>query len=338
MIPASALMLAWMAALAGDAPSNARPPQESPPQETPPSPSAPGEVSPSLSEQFWPTAEMVDDLLSRWTQRMAATYELDAAQVRQVRDQVRTRWSGYLRERRAALQPLISEYLEARLRPEPPEAAAVRNWSERALPEFDRFFAQLRAMQQDVRPSLHPPQRFRFDIDNIKLNTAVAGFEATLRTWSRATTTPNEWWSSPSEEPAGRPGVQDEPPMRSASSAAKTRIDEELVRWERYAERFRIRYPLDEGQAAAAESVLRECRQRAQEHRDRFRARLEQLEKGVSTSTEPTPEQRAEAQALYGPVDALFVELSVRLEQIPTQAQRDAATSAEAGKAGSGDR
>ena len=112
---------------------------------------------------------------------------------------------------------------------------------------------------------------------------------------------------------------------RAAASAASTkvhnRIDTEMLRWDRFLRQFVQRYVLDDTQTQAAYSIARECKQRALEHRDRYRARLATLEKSVGEETEYTPEQSAEFKAMYGPIDALFAEMKTRIDQIPTTEQ-----------------
>ena len=49
--------------------------------------------------------------------------------------------------------------------------------------------------------------------------------------------------------------------------------------------------------------------------------RLATLEKNVGDATQYTTEQSEEFKAMYGPIDALFTEMKMRLEQIPTTEQ-----------------
>lgn len=281
-------------------------------------------------EGMWPTPQMIDGLLSRWADETALKYELDDGQTARCRDVVTKRWTTFLRQNRPALQPLLNQYIEARLALQPPEPESVRRWAEQAMPVFQDFQRQMRETQVELSAILTLTQRTRLRLENIKINTGLQLFQTRLEAWQQGQFAQNDWWDSPPRQRRENLQAKQDPRRRNtlAPSKAKTRIDGEFLRWDYFVARFADKYKLDDSQREAAYSILRECKQKALTHRDRYRARLERLEKSIALSDklgDRLPDDlRAEAVAMYGPIDALFVELKTRLEQIPTTAQTEA--------------
>lgn len=302
-------------------------------------PSAAEEPAPSTAARpqldaqngIWPTDGMIDALLARWADDTAVKYELDAEKTALLRETMTRRWSAFLAEHRAVLRPLLNDYIEARIAAKPPSPELVRDWTKRALPLFERVRTQLHETREELKPLVDPTQRIKLDFQGIKMNAALGLFQSRLEAWSRGEFTQQEWWQ-PTERARQHSAKRGDaepsaPDVKTAPSLAKTRIDEELLRWDHFVAEFLDRLKLDSTQRLAAYSVLRECKQRALDHRDRHRARLEKFEKTAAESDTPDQTQREEAVALYEPVDKIFTELTKRLEQIPTTAQNAAAES-----------
>jgi hypothetical protein len=289
-----------------------------------PAPAVPAAPS---SDGFWPTPKMLDSILLRWVDEITAEYDLDTDQVTEIRKNILNRWPKFLNSRRSTLQPLVNEHFELRLALEPPSTEQVQNWAERALSIYDEFKTEVEGTHQELRTFLDPVQRAKFDLDAMKMGVGLEVFGAKLQSWQRGEFSENEWWDpTPSVRRTRRAekGAQQEPSDNPARSRAKLRINEELLRWNLYVAEFVEQFKLDEAQRETAYSILRECRQRALDHRDRFRARLERLEKDLAERDEPTDEQSLEMAAMYNPVDTIFAELKSRLDQIPTTVQASA--------------
>jgi hypothetical protein len=102
--------------------------------------------------------------------------------------------------------------------------------------------------------------------------------------------------------------------------------------WDRYVEEFIRDYNLDDSQSEAAHSILRECKQRAQDYRNSKRSEFRQVEERMRDAKrgDQTPEVRTNKlkiwtqieRSLNKPILDLFQELQNRLEPIPTDAQR----------------
>jgi Spy/CpxP family protein refolding chaperone len=101
--------------------------------------------------------------------------------------------------------------------------------------------------------------------------------------------------------------------------------------WEQYVRQFISNYKLEESQAEAARSILRECRQRAAEYRRGRKEEFEKADQKVKAALAVRPRDAAAIRAAYGqmrtlnqPINELFVELKRRLEEIPTAGQKQA--------------
>jgi len=101
----------------------------------------------------------------------------------------------------------------------------------------------------------------------------------------------------------------------------------ELDSWDRYVADVIERFRFNDGQQQAARSILKEMKDRALAHRDRHREEITRLEeKLASGNPDDSDALENELTRLYGPIDEMFRELFARVEQIPTAAQRRAAT------------
>lgn len=269
---------------------------------------------------IWPTGPMIDGVLARWADDLALRYDLDEDVALELQNELSQNWRTFIQENRPVLQPLLNEYVEARLALHPPDRKVVRAWSERASPVLAKIEKQLHNTRRSLRARLDPVRQGMLDVRSVEANVMLKTLEAKLDAWKQGRFEPREWWDGTdrSRQEAAR---RAEPRASAASSRVNTRIDTEMLRWDHFLRQFVQRYALDDTQKQAAYSIGRECKQRALAHRDRYRARLATLEKHVGDATDYTAEQSAEFNAMYGPIDAVFAEMKTRLEQIPTTAQ-----------------
>ncbi|MFO0972735.1 MAG: hypothetical protein U1A27_04745 [Phycisphaerae bacterium] len=93
-----------------------------------------------------------------------------------------------------------------------------------------------------------------------------------------------------------------------------------LDEWDRHVDGIAQRYKFDDGQKAKAQAILKDLRTRAEQYR---RSRGDEFERVKKIEAVTVREQ--ELKALNKPLDELFAELKERLDELPTQAQREAA-------------
>ncbi len=307
-------------------------------------PASPVPTSPAdPSAGFWPTDAMVESVLRRWAAEAAERYDLRPDQQREVERRLVDRWTGFLEENRADIQPLLNEYIEARLAMEPPSADAVADWAARAMPVFQRLKGNVEEGEQEVHELLNADQRARFEQRRTQRQFGLQFVEGQLKRWSVGNFKEREWWDPPAGYRAqqrrrlaadaadDQPRADDDAPVEPPA-----RITNELAAWEQYVADFCDRYELDQAQRNAAESMLRELVDRARDHVYRHRERIAALEKKIVTGSGADDAAfDGELTELYGPLDAMFEELERRLQQLPTSAQRRRAEQPEAeGEAG----
>ena len=284
----------------------------------------PGEPEPG-PQGLWPTERMIELMVRRTALEAADRYELTDQQYRQVETQMLERWTKFMGANRADLQPLINEYVEARLSVEPPTREQVRAWASRALPMADKLRRHIETGNQEIRRLLTPLQRVKFDSESLRMKGSIEAWHERLHRWQRGEFAETEFWDRPVGYEAR--GGRHMPTTGPASQGPPDQIEVELDRWDRYVADFIATHRLDEAQQRAATSILREVKDRARARRDRNRLEIQRLEQAIDAGRKQDEAGlKAELACLYGPIDALFTELGARLNRIPTESQRRTAT------------
>jgi len=282
---------------------------------------------------LWPSPRLMKLMLERWAEEACEEYGLDAEQRAAVRKQTVDDWTEFLTANRAEFQPLANEFIEMRMELEPPAAERVKDWSNRALPVFEKARDRINQSHDEFRKVLRPMQRPKFEVDALKMSAGMAIAEQKLKQWKQGEVDKDVFWEP---LPADREARREERRRRrtereaaiEAQVAADTPVDQiaiELGRWEKYVADFVAMFRLDDGQRTTALSCLAELKERAVAHRDRRREDIADLErqiesfKGEDRALEDLKKRLAE---LYGPVDEMFKELKSRLDGIPTTEQR----------------
>ena len=271
-------------------------------------------------EGFWPTEKLINALLRRWAGAAVEAYGLSPRQREQLEAQLLDRWPTFLRENRDALQPLLNEYLRARIATEPPPADAVRAWTRDALPQLDKLRRFIAEGNDRFAALLTARQQARFDADRAELNMKLEAFNTRLQSWERGEYHTQEWRDLTRPERAQRPTSEDAPHPKVDPA---DEFELEIAAWDRFVRRFIADHELDDAQRATAESILTELKSRARDHYHSRRVRIAALEELIRFPKLETTEAEIEAELiqLYGPIDEMFRELQRRLRLIPTQAQ-----------------
>ncbi len=302
--------------------------------QTPPADS-PDTVQPP-PEGFWPSRRMTEHTLLRWTDQIVHDYKLTDDQAARLEEMMLRRWPAWMERNRHELQPVLNEFLERRLAPEPPDSAEVRAWAERALRVFDSTKEELRAAQAEFRETLGPQQKMQFDADVAKMNVGMELFQQKLSNWRDGHFTQRDLWDEPRWQRRQRREAEAEAARRLAAEQetaaseltpveqARTQIDQ----WEQFVRDFISRHRFDEAQSTTAWAILQDVRTRAEAYRLRRAedyARIQQRMQDASTETQQTLLE--EMVQLDVPVGDLFDELRTRLARLLTPAQRRAAES-----------
>lgn len=290
-------------------------------------------------EEFWPSSRLIHLSLIRLLEDITAKYDLDSHQKKKTRDEAARRWKKFLKENRAALQPLMKEFLEMRLERQPPSKKRIQSWSKRVMPVFEKYQKELDDAAKNFRKVLNPIQRDAFDLDLLQMSASMLLVGEMLREWKQGRfhsefiwETRNDAFNIEKIRPQNSRKMQDSRKERVENLPQKKNSPDhvliELDAWEQYVQKFMRDHHLDEGQCDAVRSCLSELKFRAIAHRDRYDLDIIKLEQRIQKhrgDRKDFEQIKEKLLQLYGPIDDLFVELKLRIEQIPTAGQREQA-------------
>ncbi|HSW45195.1 MAG TPA: hypothetical protein VLM89_06450 [Phycisphaerae bacterium] len=275
---------------------------------------------------------------------LVSRYELDQSKTEQAAETVARRVMdmahrlderGFSQAMELMVENVMARQQEAGNAPmlQSKSAQAIGESLKPAMPAFKDL---VKGIAQDVRPMLAPKQQLKFGADVLAFSTALNAIEENLDRWARGEARPfEEDPFQPSTEPR-----LDESGRSSAYNAAERGARETvekgaLEEWKKYVKDAKQFYGLDDGQAAAADSILNEATQQAATYtqdetwRNRaIRNRLWQnmlLRLGVGRVHPLRYELDRQYDEMLDPINAVGQNLRQRVDGIPTQAQRQMA-------------
>ncbi|MFH0983653.1 MAG: hypothetical protein V2A79_19225 [Planctomycetota bacterium] len=271
-------------------------------------------------EGFWPTSRMVEALLHRWAAAAEEAYALSPSQHQKLEAQLLERWPKFLNEHRTEWQPLLNDYLEARMAPDPPSVEAVQRWARRAAPQFEEFRRFIDEGNEQFAALLTVEQQAKFEADRSRLAQKWGALRTRMPSWERGEFQKQEWLDL--TRPPGTGGRTNPAPAAPETQPADE-FELEMAAWDRFVREFAAQYHLDAGQRDATASILAEMKARASDHYRSRKLRIALLEELIRYPKLDTTEAEIEAELieLYGPLDEMFQELDRRLRSIPTEAQ-----------------
>lgn len=277
-------------------------------------------------EGFWPSRNMIRLVIGRFVDEERQRYELTDEQVEQWRDAATKRWTAYADKNRANLQPLINEFIEMRMEMEPPSTERIQAWATRADKALGSIRTEMTKNIDEVREILDPLQQAKLETNLLKFNAGLEIAQTKLQQWQRGEYNEREFWDPPASQRRKR--REDREAQRLAAEEAEPQEDQiltELDAWDEYVRSFIALYQLDEGQRMTANTSLKEIKERAVKHRDRYKDQIDRLEEMIESNDgdkERLTVIEAKLVELYGPIDEMFDELKNLLGRIPTQQQQ----------------
>jgi Spy/CpxP family protein refolding chaperone len=258
-------------------------------------------------EGIWPTDRMLEYWLERMALSLKTQYDLDDNQVAQLKGLMTDRWKAFFKDHRTELEPLVTEFVEAQLRPEAPDPAQVQAWAAGAVEAIASIRSEIAQGQGEIRQILRPKQKMKFDADTVKLAVGAEVIQSRLQRWADGEIEEGAMWQigrqMNREQRMGEPretAPSERPPEAEGRHKERSTSRPATDKWEEYVERFIRKNQLNESQATTARSILNELRDRAEAHRKRTADETARLERRL-----------AELQA---PLDEFFNELTERLE------------------------
>ena len=300
-------------------------------------PLAPDAASQSIETPagFWPTEKMIDLMMRRWSHKVAQRYDLSDDQRKSWADTLSERGLRFARQNRREMVPILNELVEMRLEMTPPSVERVKEWATRAVAAFEKLELELTATSDELQKVLDPEQRASYQADLSGMNMGLRMAHSKLQLWQAGQIGEGELWNPPGSQRRAvraRKAREDKAKLlqeREAEEEPPDQIELELDSWQKYVEHFIGLHGLDAGQRGTALSILKELRDRALAHRDRYRVEIEKLERRIEAEEGKQEDPSAieeQLTALYGPIDKMFEDLKTRLDAVLTDAQKASAS------------
>lgn len=288
------------------------------------------------------TPGMARIFASAWTGHLTGQLGLDKSKADEATEKVARRFMQMMHQIDGPGQELIERFMEEQM------SAAARGeqsfvprgfgkeFGERVVPLVPAIRDMARGTVQDIRPMLPLKQQLKLAGEMMAFNKALDAFEERMRAWAdgRADTTRNPFEDPDQEIKLDEQGQS--PDLKRARQQAQIAIDREpTAAWEKYVKDAKTFYGFDESQSATADSVLRECLERAdrirsdqqwraKSHRNRvWQSMMFRLPDGWNHPLRLLLDQ--EQTDLNSGFRAIENDLKTRIDRIPTPSQRRAA-------------
>jgi len=222
------------------------------------------------------------------------------------------------------------EVLAGRVRGEPYTPQQVAEWAKFLEPVLADAQVSADRLAEEILPSLDAEHKLLLDRDRESFQKRTKYVDAMRTRWSEGKWQPTDWGleADPIQNRAAPPVPPDplaaappaEPPVIPNLPVAEPAAPAPLPKWVAhdprtwyaYVLQFEIRFDLDAGQRSTAESIHGELVERAGDYSKTHREELLAV-----------PVAERAAHAAYEPICAMFFELQIRLDALPTTAQRE---------------
>lgn len=269
-----------------------------------------------------------DYMLELYVKGLTRQYNLTPTQEEFTRKLLTKRVKEFLKVHETEMRRLIWEMAEYHQKRQLPDAETAREWAKSGSPVFREARKAILDGNKEWREILDDEQKKRHDQDLRGLEDYFKVMEERLDRWSKGDVNQRDF------EPYGRrnPQISPEPWTHAKPEDA----------WEIYLRGFVRRFNLTDAQREAGESVLRECRRRATEYRDKRKADFDAIDARMAELQEQrksSSDDKEKLTALSKEIDQLRAkkfdlerpifeeigkEFRQRLDGIPTTEQRAA--------------
>jgi hypothetical protein len=275
----------------------------------------------------------------QYTGHLTGSFELDKSKADEASEKVARRIMQMFHQVDGPAQELIERFMEEQI------SASARGehsfvprgfgkeFAERVLPLVPAIRDLARGTVQDVRPMLPLKQQLKLAGEMMAFNTGMDAFEERMREWSNGQVSANEdpFDSRNNEIKLDEQGQSSA--LKRAREQATKAIGKDITDgWEQYVKDAKSFYGFDTSQSATADSILRECIERADQiraneewrtkyYRNRvWQQMISQIPGGWNNPFRPLLEQ--EKSDLSAGMESIGDDLKARIDRIPTTAQR----------------
>lgn len=217
----------------------------------------------------------------------------------------------------------------------PFDAEFGRGIAERVLPLLPSVREMINGTVDDIRPMLPFKGQMKMTAEVAMVNTAIGTFEGNMQKWSKGDVDFTRNPFEPAEEEVKKDEHGESQVLKSARRSAEAQTGSPGAGWGQYVEEAKKYYGFDASQAAAADSILRECKERAAalvgdstQQTEAYRNRLwvvmsSRFRGGWNNPLRMLLEE--DFLRMRAPLVALGDELKRKIDDLATQGQRDAA-------------
>jgi hypothetical protein len=276
-----------------------------------------------------------------WTGHLTGHLGLDPSKSDEATEKIARRFMQMMHQMDGPAQELVERFMEEQM------SAAARGeqsfiprgfgqeFGERVVPLVPAIREMARGAVQDIRPMLPLKQQLKLAGEMMAFNKGLDAFEERMRQWAdgRADMTRNPFEDPNQEVKLDEQGQSSD--LKRARDQAQVNLDREpTASWEKYVKDAKAFYGFDDSQSATADSVLRECLERAdrirsdqpwraRSYRNRvWQSMMFRLPNGWNHPLRPLLEQ--ERTDLNSGFKAIEDDLKARIDRIPTPSQRRA--------------
>jgi len=291
---------------------------------------AEGEPARGASKQggllgLWNVETMIDATCTN----IARHYNLTREQDEYTRKLMAERVKRFLDKHEADLRGLLGELLRLQLKREAPSPELARRLGEEALPIFEDARREILEANRQWRRILTDEQKRIHDEDLKRMKANFERLEEQFTRWKQGQFDPRSGSLAAALRPPSAP-IRRLPTSRPlASSLGPTpALYSPYHYWDRYVKNFINIYKLDEAQRQTALAILKDCKERAIQYRETHKQELEQAAGRIRELIRSRADRQEIRQAIAAqrkltqPITDIFRELQRRLNEIPTDAQR----------------
>ncbi|MCG3138129.1 MAG: hypothetical protein HJJLKODD_01989 [Phycisphaerae bacterium] len=272
-----------------------------------------------FSEKTWQA------MLKRGAFEMAEDLDLEDAQYEQLQQTMYDRWLPFYREHNEEFGPVVDRMMQAMWDPDLPSNEEAAIWAKDALRLLEVFSAEVEKGNADIARMLTPEQVKKFRKNALEFTAGLGMAKVEFQKMADGHLDQTMWVKFRGNRADRRERYRQARERRQMDSIMKSPEMQAIFigGWEQYVLNFIARYSLDAAQSGAAQSILRDVKQRAETYLKskaaEFGATMDQL--AQMTADERTTFMNEHEEVLK-PIRELFSELQRRLETIPTDAQR----------------
>ncbi len=265
-----------------------------------------------------------------WTTRVAERYGLSPEAANRFRLSLVREAGGMFMRNGPVIMENSREAIEARVRGEPFSSEQIAKWAKAAEPLLAELQPIVDRLAKEIESTIDAEHKEVLEKDLESYARRMRYVDTMRAQWSEGRWEPTDWGLE--KDPIQNRGVQPSPTEAPAALPVETPLVSDIAAmpavaekpaplpkwlahdpatWFAYVVEFQVRFQLDPGQKTTAESIHAELVRRAGDYGTRNRE-----------LTAAVPAQERATHAAYEPVRAMFAELQMRLDALPTTAQR----------------